>query len=212
MATSPKTSYLLTFRSTSPRLTAEMMERVGIRVDEIISTVDQSQSIQYTYIHLKRKKIREEKIKDAMQALAATHGLQEYNINGHSFITGNFVDIAQHLENHPGFQLLVAHEESGNCNFSKWVDPTCLSKQTIGYNLLKSKMDIAEITSKGIYVLRIDNRPKPFFYVGKANDIERRIQQHSDGTGAYCITGEPFTRVETVTKGTLLCFLKYFII
>jgi hypothetical protein len=54
---------------------------------------------------------------------------------------------------------------------------------------------------KGIYVLRIDNRPKPFFYVGKANDIERRIQQHSDGTGAYCITGEPFTRIDPITKG-----------
>lgn len=57
------------------------------------------------------------------------------------------------------------------------------------------------IHKAGIYVLRMDNRPKPFFYVGKAEDIGRRIQQHSDGAGAYCITGEPFTRVEPVTKG-----------
>jgi hypothetical protein len=55
----------------------------------------------------------------------------------------------------------------------------------------------------GIYVLSVENRPKPFFYVGKAEDIGRRIQQHLDGTGAACITGEPFTRVEPVTKGSL---------
>jgi predicted GIY-YIG superfamily endonuclease len=58
--------------------------------------------------------------------------------------------------------------------------------------------------TSGIYVLGVDNRPKPFFYVGKANDIGLRIQQHSDGTGAYCIAGEPFTRVDPVTKGNLL--------
>ena len=55
---------------------------------------------------------------------------------------------------------------------------------------------------KGIYVLRLDNRPRPFFYVGKAENIEKRIMQHQNGTGAYCITGEPFTRVDPVTKGS----------
>jgi len=57
--------------------------------------------------------------------------------------------------------------------------------------------------SSGIYVLYLDTRTNPFFYVGKANDIERRIQQHETGSGAYCITGEPFTRVEPVTKGSM---------
>jgi len=57
-------------------------------------------------------------------------------------------------------------------------------------------------TGKGIYVLRMNNSPKPFFYVGKADNIERRIKQHMDGEGAYCITGEPFTRVKPLTRGT----------
>jgi hypothetical protein len=56
--------------------------------------------------------------------------------------------------------------------------------------------------NKGIYVLQLDNRPTPFFYVGKATNIALRIQQHQDGTGAFCITGKPFTRVDPVTKGS----------
>lgn len=59
------------------------------------------------------------------------------------------------------------------------------------------------LATSGIYVLRVDSRPKPFFYVGKAENIERRIKQHMDGEGAYCIIGEPFTRVEPLTKGCI---------
>jgi hypothetical protein len=59
------------------------------------------------------------------------------------------------------------------------------------------------ITNAGVYVLRITSRPKPFFYVGKAENIERRIQQHVDGVGAYCIAGEPFTREKLITDGIL---------
>jgi len=55
----------------------------------------------------------------------------------------------------------------------------------------------------GIYVLSVGNhQSKPSFYVGKSNDIAIRIQQHSDGVGAFCISGEPFTRVEPITKGS----------
>ena len=39
--------------------------------------------------------------------------------------------------------------------------------------------------------------------MGKSNNINQRIQQHTDGTGAYCIAGEPFTRVEPVTNGSI---------
>jgi hypothetical protein len=59
------------------------------------------------------------------------------------------------------------------------------------------------IKNSGIYVLRLDNKPTPSFYVGKAIDIVHRIQQHTDGEGAYCITGEPFTRIEPLTKGSV---------
>ena len=60
-------------------------------------------------------------------------------------------------------------------------------------------------TNKGVYVLRVDDstRARPFFYVGKADNIERRIKQHADGDGAYCIAGEQFTRVEPLTKGSV---------
>ena len=55
----------------------------------------------------------------------------------------------------------------------------------------------------GIYVLQVDSSPKPFFYVGKANDIVHRIKQHADGKGAYCIAGEPFTQIDPITKGII---------
>jgi hypothetical protein len=61
----------------------------------------------------------------------------------------------------------------------------------------------SSIKNSGIYVLRLDSKPTPSFYVGKATDIVHRIQQHTDGEGAYCITGEPFTRIEPLTKGSV---------
>ena len=61
---------------------------------------------------------------------------------------------------------------------------------------------MAPMKQAGIYVLRLDNTPRPFFYVGKATNITVRIQQHQNGTGAYCISGEPFTRVDPVTTGS----------
>lgn len=66
--------------------------------------------------------------------------------------------------------------------------------------------DSDEIEEKGIYVLRLDNgnknRPIPLCYVGKSNNIKRRIAQHRNGAGAACIAGEPFTRVAPITEGS----------
>lgn len=56
---------------------------------------------------------------------------------------------------------------------------------------------------KGIYVLQLDNKQPPSYYVGKSNDINQRIQQHTDGTGASCVAGEAFTSVEPLTKGSV---------
>ena len=55
----------------------------------------------------------------------------------------------------------------------------------------------------GVYVLCINNnnRPKPFFYVGRTNDIVHRIKQIADGEGASCITGEPFIQIDPITAG-----------
>ena len=201
----PKSSFLLAFQITSPALNHEMMRSVGICVAEIVSTIDQSHSIQYTYIHLKVK-AREEEIKQAVQTLTSTCGLQEYNTDGHSFITSNnFIYGSQNIEDHPGFRMLVKHEESENPTFKRWPDETNSPKGTYGYKRLKNKLSskgAINKTTKGIYVLRVDNRSRPFFYVGKAENIEKRIEQHQNGTGAYCITGESFTRVNPITQGT----------
>ena len=68
-----------------------------------------------------------------------------------------------------------------------------------GAELLASAYMLRKKT--GIYVLQVDSHRKPFFYVGKAHDIVHRIKQHVDGEGAYCITGEPFTQIDPITKG-----------
>lgn len=204
MATGGRTSFLLFFQITSPPLTQKMTKSVGIHVDEIVSTIDTSQSVQCTYIHLKVK-TREGDIKQAVQTLTLTCGLQEYNVDGHSMITSNSIDSAQNIEDHPGFVMLISHETSGNINFHRWTDEKYHQKRAFGYNLLKNKLSTCinetSINAKGIYVLSVDNRPKSFFYVGKANDIIKRIKQHADGEGAYCMTGEPFTRVDPITRG-----------
>jgi hypothetical protein len=55
----------------------------------------------------------------------------------------------------------------------------------------------------GIYVLSLINTSTPFFYVGKATNIINRIEQHTNGTGATCISGEQFTRVDPITTGSI---------
>ncbi len=197
---SPKTSYLLEYQATFPRLTNHMMKQIDIPVTEIVSTQDHARSVQYTYIHVQRH-IRQEELSLALQSLASENGLHGGNMNGICFFITSSTKTSLLIENHPGFRMLVDHEVSGNPHFHRWVDEGKSSKGSFGYKRHKNKLGIPETINKGIYVLRVDNRPRPFFYVGKAEDIGQRIQQHSDGTGAYCITGEPFTHVEPVTKG-----------
>ncbi len=178
-----------------------MMKQIDIPVSEIVSTQYQAKNVQYTYIHSQRQ-IRQEELSMALQSLASENGLQGGNMHGICFTIISSVRSSLLIENHPGFRMLVDHEESGNVNFHKWADETYIRKAAFGFKKLKSKLRSNDPIHKGgIYVLCVDNRPRPFFYVGKAEDIVRRIQQHSDGAGAYCITGEPFTRVEPVTKG-----------
>jgi hypothetical protein len=202
MSTGGKTSFLFTLQSTSSCLTSPMMEEMGIHVDEIVSSYDSIQNVYYAYIHTAYK-VRDESFEMAMSTLASTHNIRGSIDNGHKSITSSVVKTSQMIEDHPGFRMLVKHEENENPTFKRWADETNHPKTTFGYKRLKSKLrSKGAINAKGIYVLRVDNRPRPFFYVGKAENIEKRIEQHQNGTGAYCITGEPFTRVEPVTKGS----------
>ncbi len=178
------------------------MKEIEVSVNELVST--RSDTVQYTFINLK-KQMRQEDLRKALQPLACMRNEQNNSIG---FIINSSGKDSQMIENHPGFRMLIDHEASGNIHFHRWINETCTKRTLFGYELLKSRLTsaapIIPVKEGGVYVLLITNRPKPFFYVGKAENIERRIEQHRNGTGAYCIAGEPFTRVEPVTKGDLL--------
>jgi hypothetical protein len=185
-------SFMAVYGGQSPKITAHELENAGILVDELISTVIPDANKTVSFIHtIKRVN------KDTM-----TVSLGKINITGFECLIYTIQEDDIILENHPFFRILVKHESTRNHSFAAWHKAE--KSTSSGFELLKSKIfrGLTD-TNKGIYVLRVDNRPKQLFYVGKADDIERRIKQHSDGEGAYCITGEPFTRVEPVTKGSV---------
>ena len=202
VTSSGKSAFLIISQVTNPRLTNKQMDEFNIQVGEIVSTHDESLNQQCTYIHCLLK-IREEQLNTALQSLAQTYWPQD-NLHYSLAIISSCKKTSTLIEYHPGFRMLMDHETSGNANFHRWTDETLYTNWKYGYNFLKSKV-IPKKTDKnsGIYVLRLDNRPTPFFYVGKATNITTRIQQHTDGTGAVCIAGEPFTRVEPTTKGSV---------
>ncbi len=170
-------------------------------MNEIVSTYDQAQDVIYTYI-LTSDKMREEKLESAFKILEESHNVKRSNNPMHKLIVSNTIKRGERIEEHPAFGILMSHEASGCHHFHRWVNEDKHTKGIYGFARLKNKVKNSFLTTtRGIYVLRIANRPKPFFYVGKAINIEHRIQQHRDGTGAFCISGEPFERVDPVTKG-----------
>ena len=74
-----KVSYIITLQHTSPCLKHEMMESVGVPVDEIVMTRDQA--LTYVYIHLLQK-IREPELEAGIGRLVDSHGLRVSNIYG----------------------------------------------------------------------------------------------------------------------------------
>ncbi len=175
----------------SPKISAVELNYIGILVDEVVSTVLPDSSKTVSFIHA-IKRVSEESMRNA---------LDNVNINGFENLIYTIHNEDVILEKHPYFRMLMIHESTGNPSFHTWFQAGRVINS--GYKLLKKKALNNGSINKGIYVLQMDGRPKPFFYVGKAEDIERRIQQHRDGTGAFCISGEAFTRVETTTKGTV---------
>jgi hypothetical protein len=180
-----------------------MMEDAGIPVGEIVSTYDNTHDVNYTYI-MTSIKIREERLEEAMEILDSSYNIKGSDNPEHKVIISNSTKLMQNIEDQPGFRMLIAHEACQNVNFHRWANANNNIKGKYGFSRLKHKLGLGVVTTSasGIYVLRLDNRPTPFFYVGKATNITQRIQQHKDCTGAVCIAGEPFTRVEPVTKGS----------
>ncbi len=131
-----KISYILTFQRTSPRLTNEMMESIGLEVDEIVTTNDSALS--YAFIHLLRK-VRGHELECGMRTLAISHGVKESNIFGYEPITSNLPGELEPLEDNPAFKTLVTHEREGNQNFHRWIAGG-FPVAGCGYNLLKGRL------------------------------------------------------------------------
>ena len=92
-----------------------------------------------------------------------------------------FEDCIQYIRTKPNSQ----REKSGD-----------IASQSPDQHHIQSKR--AKGTECGVYVLKFDDNAKPIFYVGKSNDVERRLQQHGNDQGASCTSGRTFTRVPTV--------------
>ncbi len=131
-----KVSFVLTFQLSSPNPTHEMMESVGLVVDEIVITRDSA--LLYTYLHLQRK-VREQEIEACITTLASTHGMKGSNLFGYETITSSMPSASELIEDHPGFQILVQHEMNRNENFHRWTADG-FSGVNCGYTLLKSRL------------------------------------------------------------------------
>jgi hypothetical protein len=57
------------------------------------------------------------------------------------------------------------------------------------------------VLQSGVYVLRLEGRAAPRYYVGKSDDIGRRIEQHNDGGGAAFTKNESFSCFHPTTTG-----------
>jgi hypothetical protein len=139
-----KVSYLLTFQLSSPNLTYQMMESIGLSVDEIVITRDAA--LMYVYIHLQRK-VRGEELAGGMEALSASHGVKGSNIYGYDAITGSTPSVSEPIDDNPGFKMLVRHETTRNENFHHWA-ASGYSGHNCGYNLLKARL-LAKRSSSG---------------------------------------------------------------
>ena len=126
------------------------------------------------------------------------------NKDGIKRITGYLKDEVNNRANglfaDTAFKLLYTHMLDTHRDFHSYVEGSKKKGLLMKYMRLQPA-DGEPVPTKGVYVLRVDLLPRPFYYVSMAYDIERRIQQHTSGERAYCITGMPFTREEPMTEG-----------
>jgi hypothetical protein len=112
-----------------------MMEKIGLKVDEIVAT--RATGIQYSFVHLE-KKAKEDVLAKALKTLEED-GVMGSEIYGYSTVSGNTPSTLEHLEDHPGFQTLVDHEERKNDQFHRWTADG-YRETYCGYTLLKNKL------------------------------------------------------------------------
>jgi hypothetical protein len=115
-----------------------MMASVGIPVDEIVTTCDPNSALSYALIHSQRR-ITNQELDVAMKVLEGTHGMKGSNVFGYETIASSSLVSSDLIEDHPGFQILVLHEQDRNCEFNRWTADG-FSGVNCGYNLLKAKL------------------------------------------------------------------------
>lgn len=142
-----------------------------------------------TRIYAEFERVNKDVIRDNLQRMgAASIVIDSFSSVGWDIASQAAIKSVVECGETPGFTLFQAENPC--------VSPPGFT-ETPGFTKL---IHNNQNTNEGIYVLRLTNKPTPFFYVGKAINIEHRIAQHASGSGALCITGEPFERVEPVTK------------
>jgi hypothetical protein len=138
MSKSKRSEYLLTFQVVSPRLTHQMMCSVQIPVDEIVTACDSVGALLYTYIHMESE-VEEQELSRALGKLADHHGVTGSKTFGYDTIDSGSFDLVEHIDDHPGFQILVQHEARGNADFHRWTADG-YPEAGCGYNFLKARL------------------------------------------------------------------------
>ena len=147
MSKTGKSVYFLTFQYLSPRLTQQLLSSVKIVVDEIVTTFDSVGALQYAFIHAPRK-VMEQDLSMALEALESSDRVKGSNIYGYSPISSSSTSSSELVEDHPGFRILVQHEERGNAQFNRWADVDNLSANC-GYYRLKNKLLLSRPNASG---------------------------------------------------------------
>jgi hypothetical protein len=129
-----KVSFALTLQHNSSDLTFEMMESIGMPVNEIVWTRDNA--VMYVYVHM-QSKTRKDALEKAMKTLSEK-GVMGTNIFGYSEIDGTSRASSELIEDHPGIKTLVHHQGEGNPNFHQL--PAAGHGPNSGYNKLKNKL------------------------------------------------------------------------
>jgi hypothetical protein len=192
-----KAFYMAAYGIESPALDVEIFARYGggmMAVYECYSMVHEG--LRYCLFHLKHRQRCTAVLKFILSVCRDKANIKLI----HGYSKPHVKDVSNDLFVDPLFEVLIKHVMEAREGVSSWME-------THGGGLLAlyaKRTGFAGLSNKGIYVLRMDSSEKPFFYVGKSDDISRRILQHMSGGGAVCITGEPFTRVKPMTKGISL--------
>jgi hypothetical protein len=199
---SNKVFYMIAYSSAHRSLNAEICAGYGLgnmAIDECYSLVHEG--LHCCLIHLIKKK-RGPAVRRFIEFVCMKDKEAVRMVRGFPSPNSHGGETRDELFSDPLFKLMIQHMVEKRDGFTSWV----LKKKGTGIlatYLKRESVDGGSVSGEGcgIYVLRVDNNPKPFFYVGKSEDITRRIQQHLNGEGAVCITGEQFTRVKPMTTG-----------